>query len=77
MIWVLIILGIWLLPALLFVIVVYWDLHPCESLAEYNRYTGMCEWFGFFFIPIVNYILLCMWISNRVWVRIKDKRFKQ
>ena len=77
MIWVLIILGIWLLPVLLFVGVVYCDLHPDESLAEYDRYTGMCEWYGYCFIPIANYIFLWIWIADRVWIRIKDKRFKK
>lgn len=77
MVWILIILGIWLLPALLFVGVVYWDLHPGESLSEYNRYTNMCEWYGYCFIPIANYIFLSIWIADRVWIKIKDKRFKK
>ena len=77
MIYVFITLGIWLLPALLFVIVVYWDLHPGETLSEYNKYTDMCEWYGYCFIPLANYVFLCIWIGDRVWIRIKDKRFKK
>lgn len=77
MIYILITLGIWLLPVLMFIGVIYWDLHPGESLAEYNKYTNMCEWFQLCFIPLVNYVLLCMWIGSRVWFRIKDERFKK
>lgn len=77
MIYVFITLGIWVLPALLFIIVVYFDLHAGESLAEYDRYTDMREWFGYCFIPLANYILLGIYIVDRVWVKIKDKRFKK